>query len=450
VTVRGDASQYTHTYGYDAQGDQTSESTPPMTTTLNGSTTTAPVTTTEGYDGDGNRVSTISANGNTTTLAYDHLGRQTSATLPPVTLYDGSATTPVERTGYDGDGNVARTTDATGATTTSVYDPLGRQTSTTNPVSGTATTRYNATEAVAAQDMAGNVTTSAYDGAGRLVQASDAVTGTTRYGYDAAGNTVAITAGDTSGAVTQLETRGYDAWDHAITDTMAAPASPALTTLTAYDRDGNVAQTEQPQGDTTYATYDLADQPAEELIYARPVGQAGSDGGGRWGRATGAGGGSHGRSRGACVPSSTPAGRSRNTSGAVRASWCTRAMAAPSACARGGGPPPSTRNVRATVRWTSRVVGSDGAPSSVRIALASCPAARGACAGATRPAATARSVVATSASRAAMKAARLCALSKAPRVSTVSAVMRISSLGGRRGAGVAGESCYIYSTNVLG
>jgi len=289
VTVRGDASQYTHTYGYDAQGDQTSESTPPMTTTLNGSTTTAPVTTTEGYDGDGNRVSTISANGNTTTLAYDHLGRQTSATLPPVTLYDGSATTPVERTGYDGDGNVARTTDATGATTTSVYDPLGRQTSTTNPVSGTATTRYNATEAVAAQDMAGNVTTSAYDGAGRLVQASDAVTGTTRYGYDAAGNTVAITAGDTSGAVTQLETRGYDAWDHAITDTMAAPASPALTTLTAYDRDGNVAQTEQPQGDTTYATYDLADQPAEELIYARPVGQAGSDGGGRWGRATGAG-----------------------------------------------------------------------------------------------------------------------------------------------------------------
>ena len=155
--------------------------------------------------------------------------------------------------------------------------------------------------------MAGNVTTSAYDGAGRLVQASDAVTGTTRYGYDAAGNTVAIaagntvaitagntvaiTAGDTSGAVTQLETRGYDAWDHAITDTMAGPASPALTTPTAYDRDGNVAQTEQPQGDTTYATYDLADQPAEELIYARPVGQAGSDGGGRWGRAMGAGDG---------------------------------------------------------------------------------------------------------------------------------------------------------------
>jgi len=193
-----------------------------------------------------------------------------------VTLYDGSATTPVERTGYDGDGNVVRTTDATGATTTSAYDPLGRQTSTTNPVSGTATTSYNATAQTAAQDMAGNVTTRSYDGAGRLIQASDALTGTTTYGYDAVGNTVAITAGDTSGAVTQLETRGYDAWDHVITDTVGGPASPALTTLTAYDRDGNVVQTEQPQGDTTYATYDLADQLAEELIYARPVGQAGS------------------------------------------------------------------------------------------------------------------------------------------------------------------------------
>jgi len=276
AALNGAASQYTRTYGYDAQGDGTTESTPPIATTLNGITTTAPVTTTEGYDGDGNRTSTLSANGNTTTDGYDHLGRQTSTTLPPVTLYDGSTTTPVERTGYDGDGNVVRTTDATGATTTSAYDPLGRQTSTTNPVSGTATTRYNATEAVAAQDMAGNVTTSGYDGAGRVIRASDALTGTTTYGYDAVGNTVAITAGDTSGAVTQLETRGYDAWDHVITDTVGGPASPALTTLTAYDRDGNVVQTEQPNGDTTYATYDLADQLAEELIYARPVGQAGS------------------------------------------------------------------------------------------------------------------------------------------------------------------------------
>jgi len=54
-----------------------------------------------------------------------------------------------------------------------------------------------------------------------------------------------------------------------------------------------------------------------------------------------------------------------------------------------------------------------------------------------------------SASRAAAKAAWLCTPSKAPWVSAVSAVMRISSLGRRCGAGGAGKSCYMYSTDVL-
>jgi len=153
-------------------------------------------------------------------------------------------------------------------------------------MSGTMLMTYTATEAVATRGMQGNVTTSAYDGAGRLAQASDALTGTTTYGYDAVGNTVVVTAGDTSGAVTQVETQQYDALNRVITDTVGSGSgSPSLTTGTRYDQDGNVAQTEQPQGNTAYATYDLADQLAEELIYARPVGQAGSgvagDGGGR-------------------------------------------------------------------------------------------------------------------------------------------------------------------------
>ncbi len=114
---------------------------------------------------------------------------------------------------------------------------------------------------------------------GRLILASDPATGTVGYGYDAVGNTVAITAGDTSGAVTQRETRQYDAWNHIITDTIGgAPGAgaPALTTLTAYDLDGNVAQVEQPQGNTTYNSYDLADQVTEELLYPHPVGAPGA------------------------------------------------------------------------------------------------------------------------------------------------------------------------------
>jgi len=63
VTPNGVAANYTRHTGYDPQGDQISASTPSITTTLNGSTTTAPVTTTMGYDADGNRISATSANG---------------------------------------------------------------------------------------------------------------------------------------------------------------------------------------------------------------------------------------------------------------------------------------------------------------------------------------------------------------------------------------------------
>ncbi|MDQ2830575.1 MAG: SBBP repeat-containing protein, partial [Chloroflexota bacterium] len=79
--LNGQASAYTSHMGYDPQGDLTSESTPPITTTLGGVTTTASaVTTSYTYDGDGNRQTLVSANGNTTSYGYDHLGRTTAMT----------------------------------------------------------------------------------------------------------------------------------------------------------------------------------------------------------------------------------------------------------------------------------------------------------------------------------------------------------------------------------
>jgi len=423
ASVNGQASVYTSHKGYDAQGDLTSASTPPITTTLNGTTTTAPVTTSESYDGDGNRTAATAANRASTLYNYDHLGRQAQTTEPAVALYNaplivtptvalnsGGGTTgafsadafysgggtystgaaidtsgvisaapqavyqserygalsyvipgltagaayrvrlhfaeiffsapgqrvfnvaingsPVlsafdivtaaggpnralveefianadsgghltvqftnvvdnakvsgieiipttarrETTGYDGEGNAVRTTDALGAVTTSSYDPLGRQVSTTNPVSGTTITTYNATEQIATQDPQGNTTTDQYDAAGRLIQATDALTGTVQYGYDAAGNTTAITTGDTSGSVIQVETQQYDALNRAITDTVAGPngASPQTTT-TRYDPDGNVYQINQPNGTTTVDTYDLADDLVTSETDGAPV-----------------------------------------------------------------------------------------------------------------------------------------------------------------------------------
>jgi len=275
VTPNGQASAYTSHMGYDTQGDLTSESTPPITVTLGGVTTTASaVTTSYTYDGDGNRQTQVSANGNasgaprsyTTSYGYDHLGRQTTTTVPAITLYNNTTTQPVQTTGYDAEGNVARTTDALGAVTTSSYDPEGRQVSMTNPVSGTSLMTYTASELAAQQDPQGNVTGYGYDAAGRQVQTTNPATGTIQTAYDAAGNTLALTTTDrTNGnAVVTLDQMGYDAQNRVITATVvtntANVAGSALTTLTAYDQDGNVAQTRQPNGDVVYNAYDAADR----------------------------------------------------------------------------------------------------------------------------------------------------------------------------------------------
>lgn len=55
-------------------------------------TATGPVTTTCGYDGDGEQTSVTDASGNTTSTRYDHLGRAVSSTLPPVALWTGTTT----------------------------------------------------------------------------------------------------------------------------------------------------------------------------------------------------------------------------------------------------------------------------------------------------------------------------------------------------------------------
>lgn len=266
VTPNGQANAYTSHQGYDTQGDLTSVSTPPITTTLNGVTTTASaVTTSDTYDGDGNRQTMVSANGNTTTYGYDHLGRQTTTTLPLITLYNNTSVQPVQTTGYDADGNVVRTANGNGDTTTSSYDPLGRLVAETNPVSGTTVTTYTASELTATQDPQGHVTAYGYDAAGRPIQTTNPATGTAQTAYDAAGNTVAMTTTDrTNGAVVALQTMGYDALDRVITSTVvtntANVAGSALTTLTAYDQDGNVAQTQQPNRDVVYNLYDAADR----------------------------------------------------------------------------------------------------------------------------------------------------------------------------------------------
>jgi len=203
-------------------------------------------------------------------------------TLPAIMLYNNTTTQPVETTGYDADGNVARTIDALGAVTTSSYDPLGRQVSTTNPVSGTSLMTYTASELAAQQDPQGNVTGYGYDASGRPIQTTNPATGTVQTAYDAAGNTLALTTTDrTNGnAVIALQTMGYDALNRVITSTVvtntANVAGSALTTLTAYDQDGNVAQTQRPNGDAIYDIYNQADHLTNVEIDAALIMKSGA------------------------------------------------------------------------------------------------------------------------------------------------------------------------------
>jgi YD repeat-containing protein len=153
ATLAANAGSYTRHLSYTGSGDLASESTAPITTTLNGVTTAStPVTTTYGYDGDGDQTSVISANGKTTTSGYDHLGRPVTTTLPTVTLYTGATATPVQTTGYDGEGSLVRQVDGTGTVSVSSVDPLGRLVAQTNPISGTTLYTYTATVPTAVQD----------------------------------------------------------------------------------------------------------------------------------------------------------------------------------------------------------------------------------------------------------------------------------------------------------
>jgi len=194
----------------------------------------------------------------------------------------GVPSAPAGTTTYDAVGNAVSSTDANGATTTSDYDPLGRLVAQTNPVGGAMRMTYTADELTAQSDPQGNVTAYGYDVAGRPVQMTNPVTGTVQSAYDAAGNTTAMTTTDrTNGNVAvTLETMGYDALDRAITSTVvtdtANVAGSALTTLTRYDQDGNVAQTVQPNGDVVYNVYDAADQLTTVEIDSVPLSTKGA------------------------------------------------------------------------------------------------------------------------------------------------------------------------------
>jgi YD repeat-containing protein len=202
------------TYGYDpVTGDQTSVSTAPITATLNGFTNFAPVTTSTGYDGDGNAVSVTSANGNLTATIYNHLDQVVSTKLPLLTLYTGGTSQPTTSTAYDADRNVASQTDANGKTTKSSDDPLGRLTGTTDsaPGSGQSINVYSATNLTSSTDPLGKKTSYQYDAAGRQIKVTDPSSNYTTYLYNGDNNHTQVTGFNSSNAALSNDVKTYNA-----------------------------------------------------------------------------------------------------------------------------------------------------------------------------------------------------------------------------------------------
>ncbi|GAA5112331.1 LamG-like jellyroll fold domain-containing protein [Haloechinothrix salitolerans] len=252
------------------------------------STKTAVTTTTRDQRGLATRV--VGPRGNVTgadpnqfatDFGYDALGRQVRVTEPPVEVEsDGNAASterPVTKTGFNAFGEATKVVDASGNTTTTAFDKLGRRVSRTlpdytppgvsEPIVATTGWEYDAAGQVTKRiDPAGNATTFAYDKLGNLRRKVDPPVGTDESGgvtemtYTPTGLPLSVT--DPTGARTEAT---YDQLGRKVTSTVVerTPSLRNLTTEYRYDPLGNVTSTTSPSGLTTTVAYDALSNPIE-------------------------------------------------------------------------------------------------------------------------------------------------------------------------------------------
>ena len=216
---------YLTSYAYDAAGDRTSVTTPPVPGFPNGRTTRIAYT-------DG------------TTIAAADTGFAPKG-LPCSTVSAGGATTTIK---YFHDGDVAQVTDPDGMVTKFTYDNLGRELSKTE---------------ISNSYPAGLVTSYVYDGSSQVTQetdpaTTDAVSGATHQAqtttvFDTDGQVLSQTVADlTGGDASRQVLSSYNAYDELQTST---DGSGAVTTYT-YDGYGNQATVQDAAGNTTSYAYD--------------------------------------------------------------------------------------------------------------------------------------------------------------------------------------------------
>lgn len=194
------------------------------------------------YDPSNTLVSTHSSPYNTLSELYQDIG--SAGTSAVTTTY-----------GYDSNGNLHTVNAPLSRNSTYNYDPLNRLAQVTDPANGVATLSYDTDDHVTSvTDPLGLITGYHYDGFGDFTQQVSPDTGTTTNTFDSGGNTQTST--DARGAVA---TYTYDALNR-ITQTQYAPPAgsniAAVTNGFTYDNctngAGRVCQVTDSSGSTSW------------------------------------------------------------------------------------------------------------------------------------------------------------------------------------------------------
>lgn len=294
MTSVTDPAMVTTTMAYNAAGNLLSRSRPLVGTAQTQRTTytygdaTQPGDVTSLTDPDG-KVSTISYNsrgdvvsardplGNTTTYAYDILGRRTSMVSPKGSLSPAQYTTsfaynpfgdltattdPLSHTSsrtYDANRNLASETDADGKVTTYTYDAADQRTVIRRPDGSTLRDDYLPDGALYGQyDGTGRATTYTYNVYGQVYSVTDPADRTTTYGHDAVGNLILRQdpGGDCYRTGVGCVRYVHDAADQ-LTAINYRPGTPNVTM--AYDVTGRRTSMTDGSGTSRY-TYDSLDR----------------------------------------------------------------------------------------------------------------------------------------------------------------------------------------------
>ncbi len=255
------AADFTTRMRYDAMGRLAEAVGPQVAVDKAGSSTSAKPTVKIGYDTFGAETHKTDAEGRTLTSVFDKAGRLMSQVAPSYTPPGGLAMTPTTTYAYDAAGQLIKTTNPQGFSTTFDYDQLGHQVRINNLApegkqSAHTVVDYDLVgEKLAVIDPTGARSEQTYDDLGRVITSTQVERSpapaafTTRLEYNDGGRLIRqVAPGD------RITSFAVNAAGEVITQT-----DPATNkTLMAYDLAGRLIRTTDPEGNATTAEYDLA------------------------------------------------------------------------------------------------------------------------------------------------------------------------------------------------